>query len=571
MTEKFVPGPSQTPVSSLESSRHRDSSQIASSPSSAFSKLNREVASSRRRATRVLARQRLRRRVVPPLMVGSTVLLGGGLSAAWVNGTLRATPATATREVMPSAAWAKASAKAQAVELQALDHVRRALAADSQMISSLSRAAGQALVTNSKTTVIHESESITGTNSILGIGRFFPREATCRAAEEVRAQVQRAAPGPARQGFRRESGRPPCRLSRRCRRCPRSTSRLLKARQGHLMSSSEPQMMMLGSQSVPASQAPASLAPNEHRAQVRAMATEVTIRVPDAADNVITTDATKSALDVFKTVETSCTRFDPASPLMKANRSPNRWHRLPRECFKAIVAAHSAYERTNGVFDPRILEDLVGLGYDRTLPFADGEVSTRGSTRRRAPLGQWRPRFRGATNEVLIGDHPIDLGGIGKGLAVGWASERLYPVAPNHLIEAGGDCYCAGVSGEGTPWRIGIENPEDSATQVAVLELRDLACTTSSVRVRRWKAAGRTVHHILDATTGRPGGDGLLSVTVIGKDPAISEVWSKTLFLAGATGIAAVAKRRQLAAVWVTTAGELGVAPAAARHVIWER
>ena len=337
------------------------------------------------------------------------------------------------------------------------------------------------------------------------------------------------------------------------------------------MSSSEHRTMTLVPPAPTVAEAPVSLAPNEHWAHVRAMATDVTVRVPGAAVKTVVTDAAQAALDVFKTVEAACTRFDPSSPLMRANASPNRWHRVPRVCFKAIVAAHSAYTSTNGVFDPRVLGDLVGLGYDRTLPFADGEVSTDGTSARRAPLGQWRPRFRGATNEVLIGDHPIDLGGIGKGLAVGWASERISPVAPNHLIEAGGDCYCAGVSGEGSPWRIGIEDPEEPTRQVAVLELRDLACTTSSIRVRRWKVAGRTVHHILDAATGRPGGDGLVSVTVVGKDPAMSEVWSKTLFLAGAAGIASAARRRQLAAVWVTTAGELHVAPAAARHVIWER
>ena len=165
MTDKSPAGPSQTPAGSFEARRHKDSSQVAPTAISAFSNLNRQVASSRRRATRVLARQRLRRRVVPPLIVGSTVLLGGGLSAAWVNGTLRATPLAATSEVRASPAWVKASAKAQAVELQALDHVRQALAADSQMISSLSRAARQALLTNNKTTVIHQSESIAGSSS----------------------------------------------------------------------------------------------------------------------------------------------------------------------------------------------------------------------------------------------------------------------------------------------------------------------------------------------------------------------------------------------------------------------
>lgn len=164
MTDKSPAGPSQT-AGPFEVRSHKGSAQVAPTAIAAFSNLNRQVASSRQRATRVLARQRLRRRVVPPLIVGSTVLLGGGLSAAWVNGTLRATPSAATSEVRPSAAWAKASAKAQAVELQALDHVRQALAADSQMISSLSLAARQALLTNNKTTVIHQSESIAGNSS----------------------------------------------------------------------------------------------------------------------------------------------------------------------------------------------------------------------------------------------------------------------------------------------------------------------------------------------------------------------------------------------------------------------
>ena len=257
---------------------------------------------------------------------------------------------------------------------------------------------------------------------------------------------------------------------------------------------------------------------------------------------------------------------------MRANASPHRWHRVPLKCFSAIVAAHSAYGRTNGVFDPRVLKDLERLGYDRSLPFAKGDVTVAGgASQGRVGLGPWRPRFRGATSEVLIGDHPIDLGGIGKGLAVAWASARLATVSPDHLIEAGGDCFCAGNSGEGQPWRIGVEDPQGAAEPVAVLALQDRACTTSSIRVRRWTAGGRSVHHILDASTGRPGGDGLLSVTVVGSDPALCEVWSKSLFLAGVAGIAAAAERRRLAALWVTTAGDLHHSRSADRYLLWQR
>jgi len=302
------------------------------------------------------------------------------------------------------------------------------------------------------------------------------------------------------------------------------------------------------------------------------MATDITIRVPRGANKPVVAEAAEAALGVFVSVEATCTRFDPNSPLMKANASPSRWHRVPPECFAAITAAQSAYARTRGVFDPRVLNDLVGLGYDRSLPFSEDEISIdRPPGRGRARRGPWQPRFRGATSEVLIGDHPIDLGGIGKGLAVGWASEQLSRVAPDHLIEAGGDCFCSGLSDEGEPWRIGVESPNGSREPIAVLELSDRACTTSSIRVRRWKAGGRPVHHILDPVTGRPGGDGLLSVTVIGREPALAEVWSKSLFLAGSAGIAGAAQNRRLAALWVGSDGALGCSRAALPYLLWRR
>jgi thiamine biosynthesis lipoprotein len=313
------------------------------------------------------------------------------------------------------------------------------------------------------------------------------------------------------------------------------------------------------------------LAPGEMCARGRAMATDVVIRAPRPSGEPAA-PALEDALGVFARVERACTRFDPRSPLMAANASPSRWHRVPPDCFAAIAAAHSAYLRTHGVFDPRVLNDLVALGYDRTLPFSGSEVEVAAVPQvRRTPLGRWRPRFRGSTREVVIGAHPIDLGGIGKGLAIRWAAERLATEVPDHLIEVGGDCWCGGVSAEGTPWRIGIEDPLGGEQPVAVLQLSGLACATSSTRVRRWKASGQAVHHLLDPRTGRPGGAGLLSVTVVDRDPAMAEVWAKTLFLCGAGRIAAAAQRRRLAAAWVSAAGDLAASRDMRPYLLWQR
>lgn len=108
------------------------------------------AASSRLRAQRVLGRQRLRRRIVPPLVVGSSVLLGSGLSAAWVNGSLPA----------PAASGQSTSLAAGGDgQVQAIERVRQTMVADSKMITSLSKAARQAVVASQKTTVVKEAGS----------------------------------------------------------------------------------------------------------------------------------------------------------------------------------------------------------------------------------------------------------------------------------------------------------------------------------------------------------------------------------------------------------------------------
>ena len=85
-----------------------------------------------------------------------------------------------------------------------------------------------------------------------------------------------------------------------------------------------------------------------------------------------------------------------------------------------------------------------------------------------------------------------------------------------------------------------------------MVAVHDAAVATSSTRVRQWSVAGRGVHHLIDPRTGTPGGRGLLSVTTVDADPAAAEVWSKSLFLFGAGGIASGAAHHGLAALWVT-------------------
>jgi len=171
---------------------------------------------------------------------------------------------------------------------------------------------------------------------------------------------------------------------------------------------------------------------------------------------------------------------------------------------------------------------------------------------------------------------PLDLGGIGKGLALRWALEILAAALPEldtgtagALLEAGGDLVARGIAPQPGPWLIGIESPIAN-DEVAVLELVDGAVCTSSISVHAWTTAdGRVVHHLLDPRTGEPGGAGLVSVTVAGPDPAWAEVWSKTLFLEGLRGIGPRARGLGLAAWWIRDDGALEMTPAARVRTAW--
>jgi len=301
------------------------------------------------------------------------------------------------------------------------------------------------------------------------------------------------------------------------------------------------------------------------------MASRITLRVVDPGPTA--GDALAAARRVFERVEAACTRFDPQSPLMRANADRTAWHAVPEECYLAVAEAARAHLETGGLFDPRVLDTLVGLGYDRTLPFRSG-VSLTGAGRAvaarvAAGAGLWQPGLDPQSRSIRLGVDRIDLGGIGKGLAVRLAARALARAGGGHLIEAGGDCHVAGSGPDGGGWRIGIEDPTGGPEPVAVLRVADTGCATSSLRVRSWQVDGRRVHHLIDPRTGRSAQGGLLSVTVLDTDPARAEVWSKSLLIAGQGRIAALAARRRLPALWVDEDRRVAVSTAMEPCVIW--
>ncbi len=281
-------------------------------------------------------------------------------------------------------------------------------------------------------------------------------------------------------------------------------------------------------------------------------------------------EAWSDVVDEFEQSEQQLSRFRDTSDLTELNRAAGtgRTVDIGRRLERAIAAADRARRLTDDRFDPRVLADLDRLGYRGAALPAAGEVVA-AVVRRRGPTGLGRVGWRVAPGRWRV-ERPLDLGGIGKGLALRWAAARLRRRGiRSFLLEAGGDLV-AGGRGPDDGWRIGIEDPAGAEAPIAVVAIDDLAVATSSIAVHAWVVDGRPVHHLLDPATGQPGGEGLLAATVAGRDPAWAEVWSKSLFLAGAAGIADAARGRGLAAWWLRADGSLEMTPAARELTVWE-
>jgi FAD:protein FMN transferase len=267
-------------------------------------------------------------------------------------------------------------------------------------------------------------------------------------------------------------------------------------------------------------------------------------------------------------VDLSLSRFRDDSELTRLNRLAGSGAIVPasRRLRIALAAIDRAHRITGGRFDATVLGDLERIGEHGASLDAPATPAPAAAPEDELAAGPSRL--------VHAPPVPVDMGGIGKGLALRWAADaaaRALPAGAGLLLEAGGDLVLAGEPpAEG--WRIGIDDPAAvaDAEPVAVIELLEGAVATSSVSVRNWIGpAGRPVHHLVDPSTREPARTGLIAVTVAAADPAWAEVWTKALFLAGRDAIGGEARARGMAAWWIDDRGRLGMTPEARVRSIW--
>lgn len=249
---------------------------------------------------------------------------------------------------------------------------------------------------------------------------------------------------------------------------------------------------------------------------------------------------------VLAGVDRTCSRFRADSDLVRANAAAGTWVRVDPLLVEAVCAALEAARGTGGLVDPTLGADLVAAGYDADLdevrartadPSTDHHESADPADPAALPPTPWalqtpralqtpwtpRTRYAGWADVEVDPDGGLkvpagvclDLGATAKAWAADLVADAVAAGTGKQLVVSLGGDVATGLPDpargeidaddavEPIAWQIDIAELPDAPAQERV-SLVAAGLATSSTQARRWKHAGRIVHHLIDPRTGGP-------------------------------------------------------------------
>lgn len=231
-------------------------------------------------------------------------------------------------------------------------------------------------------------------------------------------------------------------------------------------------------------------------------------------------------------LEAKLSYYDPQSTVSRINREAEKKPlRIDEQTFRTISIALSYHGLTCGAFD--ICKAALKHG-------VEVEVNSSVNTQNNA-LGI----VLNQDEQTIFFRWPglkIDLGGIGKGLAMESAKNILAQAGiQNALLSFGESSVLAiGKHPKGDCWKVGIPNATNPHEFLHQFQLRDEALSTSGNQHRNDDGSVSEINHIIDPQTNLLVKKNKL-VSVRSASPLEAEVLSTALFVVGEEGAAEIA------------------------------
>ena len=283
-----------------------------------------------------------------------------------------------------------------------------------------------------------------------------------------------------------------------------------------------------------------------------AMDTQMDLRLYGDSDGKLMAKLTA----LLNELDRSLSATNPDSALSALNRSGAT---TDPQLMQLAAEALTVSEQTGGALDVTLLPVSRAWGFT-TEHKAVPEPDVLEALRER--VGMDKLLLSAAGLELAEGTE-LDLGSVAKGWAADRCRGEMEKAGLSGILSLGGNIQTVGTKPDGSPWIVGVQDPNDTGRYSLTLRLTGARAVVSSGDYQRFfMENGVRYCHILDPKTLAPVQGSLRCVTVVADSGVRADALSTALYVLGReTGAALWRSLRDFEAIWQEADGSVWITP----------
>lgn len=296
--------------------------------------------------------------------------------------------------------------------------------------------------------------------------------------------------------------------------------------------------------------------PHFLRLQGRTMGTSFHIKIRQPGQQTLATQQLQQQITAtLDRINVRMSTYRQDSDLSRlARKPPEQPLEVHPETLRVVATGMDISRKSNGAFAMTIgpLVNLWGFGPKLNLQKIPDDKTIASLLPKLQPTAidvkQNPPRLIRHNSKVSL-----DLSAIAKGYAVDQVAEVLNATGYNHyLVEVGGELRVKGQRAKDQKWQVALERPQAQTHEInQILPLSNVAMATSGDYRNYFEKDGVRYSHTINPNTGKPIRHRLASVSVLHPQCMYADAWATALMVLGPVKGMRLAKKQQLAAVFL--------------------
>lgn len=244
-------------------------------------------------------------------------------------------------------------------------------------------------------------------------------------------------------------------------------------------------------------------------------------------------DLFDGCMELISSYENMLSRTKEGSDIWNINHSSGSTVTVHEETAELLGIALSYAEMSDGLVDPTIgtLSVLWNFGdTNEGIVPADEEIA-----KALSHVNYKNVILEGNQVTLIDPGARLDLGFIAKGYIADQIKDYLLSrQVTSAIINLGGNVLTIGAKPDGTPFKVGVQQPfADTGTAALALDIQDKSLVSSGSYERCFTKENILYHHILSTTDGYPVNSGLSGVTIISGHSVDGDALSTLCFILG--------------------------------------